>query len=139
MNRLAEAVRHDSLRAELQRLNSEHPGLSYFDARDRVTKLMNQYGKSDKLRQNTLVQKIVADQDAQSILKQQSQQIAEKQKQIESQVAALSDRNVPLMVVVPAGVGHVIPVDIYGGIVLIGQRTLRQQPLLPRLGPRERI
>ena len=56
-------------------------------------KLMSQYGKSDKLRQNTLVQETAADQDVQSILKQQSQQIAAQQKQIESLVAALSGRN----------------------------------------------
>ena len=93
-NRLAEAVRDDSTRTELRRLNSEHPELSYFDARDRVMKLMSQYGKSDKLRQNTLVQETAADQDVQSILKQQSQQIAAQQKQIESLVAALSGRNV---------------------------------------------
>ena len=55
---------------------------------------MSQYGKSDKLRQNTLVQETAADQDVQSILKQQSQQIAAQQKQIESLVAALSGRNV---------------------------------------------
>ena len=94
-NRLAEAVRDDNTRTELRRLNSEHPELSYFDARDRVMKLMSQYGKSDKTRQTTLVQEAAADQDVQSILKQQSQQIAAQQKQIESLVAALSDRNVP--------------------------------------------
>ncbi|KAL9967436.1 hypothetical protein ACROYT_G025658 [Oculina patagonica] len=38
--------------------------------------------------------KTAADQDVQSILKQQSQQIAAQQKQIESLVAALSSRNV---------------------------------------------
>ena len=55
-NRLAEAVHDDSTRIELRLLNSEHPELSYFDARDRVMKLMSQYGKSNKLRQNTVVQ-----------------------------------------------------------------------------------
>ena len=94
-NRLAEAVRDDNTRTELRRLNSEHPELSYFDARDRVMKLMSQYGKSDKTGQTTLVQEAAADQDVQSILKQQSQQIAAQQKQIESLVAALSGRNVP--------------------------------------------
>ena len=43
----------------------------------------------------TLVQEAAADQDVQSILKQQSQQIAAQQKQIKSLVAALSGRNVP--------------------------------------------
>lgn len=95
-NRLAEAVRDDSTRTELRHLNSEHPGLSYFDARDRVMKLMSQYGKSEKLRQNTLVQETAADQEVQSILKQQSQQIAAQQKQIKSLVATLSGRNVLL-------------------------------------------
>ena len=57
-------------------------------------KLMSQYGKSDRLRQNTLVRESAADQDVQSILKQQSQQIGAQQKQIESLVAALSGRNV---------------------------------------------
>ena len=52
--------------------------------------LMSQYGQSDKLRQNTLVQETAADQDVQSILKQQSQKIAAQQKQI----ASLSGRNV---------------------------------------------
>lgn len=94
-NRLAEAVRDDSARTELRRLNTEHPELSYFDARDRVMKLMSTYGKPEKSRQTTLVQEAAADQDVHSILKQQSQQIATQQKQIESLVAALSVKNVP--------------------------------------------
>ena len=44
-----------------------------------------------------------------------------------------------LMVVGPAGVGHVIPLGTYGEIVLTEPRILRQQPLLPRVRPRERI
>ena len=92
--RVAEAVHDDNTRMELRLLNSEHPELSYFDARDRVMKLMSQYGKSNKLRQNTVVQQAAADQDVQSFLKQQSQQIAAQQKQIEFPVAALSARNV---------------------------------------------
>ena len=87
----------DSTRTERRRLNSEHPELSYFD---RVMKLMSQYGKSNKLRQNTVVQEAAADQDVQRILKQQSQQIAAQQKQIESPVAALSAR-----IVLPRGGG----------------------------------
>lgn len=93
-NRLAEAVREESLRTELRRLNSEHPELSYFDARDRVMKLMSNQGKHDKPRQNTVVQETAAEQDVHSILKQQSQQIAAQQKQIESLVSALSSKNV---------------------------------------------
>ena len=65
-NRLAEAVHDDSTRIELRLLNSEHPELSYFDARDCVMKLMSQYGKSNKLRQNTVVQQAAADQDVRS-------------------------------------------------------------------------
>lgn len=138
-NRLAEAVRDDSTRIELRHLNPEHPELSYFDARDRVMKLMSQYGKSDKLRQNTLVQETAADQEVQSILKQQSQQIAAQRKQIKSLVVTLSGRNVLPHGGGPRRCSHVIPVGTYGGIVLTGPRILRQQPLLPRVGPRERI
>ena len=93
-NRLAEAVREEGLRTELRRLNSEHPKLSYFDARDRVMKLMSNQGKHDKPRQNTVVQENAVEQDVHSILKQQSQQIAAQQKQIESLVSALSSKNV---------------------------------------------
>ena len=40
-SRLGEAV-GKSLRTELRRLKSEHPELSYFDVRDRVTKLTSE-------------------------------------------------------------------------------------------------
>ena len=90
-SRLAEAVREESLRTELRRLNSEHPELTYFDVRDRVMKLMSK----PPVKQSTLVQETAAaGQDIHSILRQQSQQIATQQKQIESLVSALSSRDV---------------------------------------------
>lgn len=89
-NRLAEAVREENLRTELRRLNSEHAELSYFDARDRVMKLMSHQGKPEKLRQNIVVQETAVDQDIRTVLKQQSQQIAAQQKQIESLITTLS-------------------------------------------------
>ena len=90
-SRLAEAVREESLRTELRRLNSEHPELTYFDVRDRVMKLMSK----PPVKQSTLVQETAAaGQDIHSILRQQSQQIAAQQKQIESLVSALSSRDV---------------------------------------------
>jgi len=138
-NRLAEAVRDDSTQTELRRLNSEHLELSYFDARDRVMKLMSQYGKPNKLRQDTMVQETVADQDVQSILRQQTQQIAAQQKQIESLVATLSGRNFPPRGRGPRRCWACDSWGTYGGIVVTSPRILTQQPLLPRVRPRERI
>ena len=89
-SRLAEAVREESLRTGLQRLNSEQPELTYFDVRDRVMKLMSK----PPVKQSTLVQETAAaGQDIHSILRQQSQQIAVQQKQIESLVSALSSKD----------------------------------------------
>ena len=50
-SRLAEAVRKENLRTELQRLNSEHTELTYFDVRDRVMTLMSK----PPVKQSTLV------------------------------------------------------------------------------------
>ena len=75
----------------MRRLNSEHPELSYFDVRDRVMKLTSK----PRLKQSTLIQETTAaGQDIHSILRLQSQQILAQQKQIESLVSALSNRDV---------------------------------------------
>ena len=45
-NRLAESVKDESLRTELRRLNTEHPEMSFFDARDRKKQLCDDSLKS---------------------------------------------------------------------------------------------
>ena len=63
---LAEAVRDENLRTELQHLNSEHLELTYFDVCDRVMKLMSK----PPMKQSTLVQETAAaGQDIHSILR----------------------------------------------------------------------
>ncbi|XP_077863353.1 uncharacterized protein LOC144346467 [Saccoglossus kowalevskii] len=61
-SRLAEAVRDDSLRMELRRLNADQPELSFFDARDQVIKLMGQRGKSLKAKREAAVREVLSDQ-----------------------------------------------------------------------------
>ena len=57
----------EGLSTEFGRLNSEHPELPYFDARDRVMKLMSK----PSIKQNILVQENAAAQDIHSVLKKQ--------------------------------------------------------------------
>ena len=71
-NQLAEAVHDESLRTELRRLNTEHPELSFFDARDRVMKLT----RSDGPAKEDVVREVAADKDLKQIVQQQAAQIA---------------------------------------------------------------
>lgn len=92
-NRLAEAVIDDSLRTELRRLNTEHPELSYFDARDRVMKLTSSQPKPSA--KEAVVSEVSAGKDLQQVVQQQASQIAAQQKQIESLIAAMSQQSGP--------------------------------------------
>ncbi|XP_020917147.1 uncharacterized protein LOC110254483 [Exaiptasia diaphana] len=85
-NRLAEAVNDESLRTELRRLNTEHPELPFFDARDRVMKLI----KHDRLVKEAVVREASAEKELKQIVQQQAAQIATQQSQIESLIAAMS-------------------------------------------------
>ena len=91
-NRLAEAVLEDNIRTELRRLNTEHPELPFFDARDRVMQLMSQHSKPPKVSRDIVVQEVKADQEIREMLKHQSLQMAAQQKQIESLMQVLSHR-----------------------------------------------
>ena len=86
-NRLAEAVIDDSLRTELRRLNTEHPDLSYFDARDRVMKLTSGHLKPPS--KEAVVREVAVGKGLQQVVQQQASQIAAQQKQIESLIAAM--------------------------------------------------
>lgn len=96
-NRLAEAVREENVRTELRRLNAEHPELSFFDARDRVMKLMRgqESFKGPQDKKEVVVSEVSADNDLRKLLKEQSQQLAAQQKQIESLLAALNAKTAP--------------------------------------------
>ncbi|KAK3737241.1 hypothetical protein QZH41_010870 [Actinostola sp. cb2023] len=95
--RLAEAVCEDNIRTEMRRLNSEHPELPFFDARDRVMKLMRSQDnfKTSKVKQEVVINEVSADQDIRNVLKQQGQQLIAQQKQIESLLTALNTRSTP--------------------------------------------
>ena len=84
-NRLAEAVLEENLRTEIRRLNSDQPELSFFDARDRVIKLMRNHDNSNQPKaKQVIVNEVSTDHDIQKLVKEQSQQIAAQQKQIGS-------------------------------------------------------
>jgi len=96
-NRLAEAVNDNTVRTELRRLNSDHPELSFYDARDRVLKLMRSqdHPQPPKDKQQVTLNEVSANYDLHRMLKEQVQQIATQQKQIESLLASLTTKSTP--------------------------------------------
>lgn len=96
-NRLAEAVNDHTVRTELRRLNSDQSELSFFDARDRVLKLMRSQDnpKTPKEKQQATLNEVSVNNDLHRMLKEQGQQIATQQKQIESLLTALNTKSTP--------------------------------------------
>ena len=81
--RLAEAVRDESLRRELRRLNIESPLLSFFDVRDRAIEWLGQTGS----RKSTVVQEVSSKCESGGdaileLLKKQTEQLKQQQQQI---------------------------------------------------------
>ena len=88
-SRLAEAVRDDGMKMELRRLASDRPDLSFFDTRDHVLELIGRRDK--KARRDVTMQEVnAAGNGTQDSLKQQADQIAAQQRQIQSLLTLLS-------------------------------------------------
>lgn len=83
-NRLAEAVRDESVRMELRRLNRDHPEYTFFEARDYIVSLMGHSDKTVKPKSDTSIHEISVDNEMKIIMKQLSDQLASQQKQIDS-------------------------------------------------------
>lgn len=89
-NRLAESVLDDSLRTELRRLNAEHPELPFFDARDRVMRLMKLTSSQQRPpAKEATVREVASGRSLDQIVQQQAAQIAAQQQQIESLISAM--------------------------------------------------
>ena len=89
-SRIAEAVSNDGMRMELRRLASDHPDLSFFDTRDHVLELMGRREKIKARRDVTMQEVNAAGNGMQDALKQQAEQIAAPQKQIQSLLTLVS-------------------------------------------------
>lgn len=83
--RLAEAVRDESLKRELRRLNLEMPSLSFFDLRDRAIAWMGNGPQKAHLREIPVVRETVTSEDkVLNLLQQKGKRLDDQQTQIES-------------------------------------------------------
>ena len=82
--RLAEAVRDESLRTELRRLNMESPDLGYFDLRDRTMQWLGNAARPQRNRHDVTQYelKAVDNTDLQTLIRQQADQLQQLQQQL---------------------------------------------------------
>lgn len=85
--RLAEAVTDEGLRRELRRLNVESPSLSYFQLRDRAIEWLGTLKRPNSSRRETTVNEVSFESNVLDLLRQQGEQIAAQQKQLDSLLA----------------------------------------------------
>ena len=88
-NRFAEAVRDESLKRELRRLNLDKPGLTFFELRDRALQWL---GPSLKEPKEATIKTISTDQGVLELLKKQAEQMERQQKQLDQLQSLLFSR-----------------------------------------------
>ena len=85
--RLAEAVRDESLKRELRRLNLDAPGLDFFEMRDRAIQWLGI--PNPNAAKPTVVQEVNATSEVLQLLKQQTEQLTKQQSQIDMLVSQM--------------------------------------------------
>lgn len=83
-SRFPEAVREESVAMELRRLITDHPELTFFEARDQVIALMGHRSKLVKPKSDASLHQVTVNDELKDIVKQLGVQIANQQKQIDS-------------------------------------------------------
>ena len=82
------------MKMELRRMANDCPQMSFFDIRDHVLALMR-HREETKVPHEVTVQGVCADSGMQDAIRQQAEQIATQQKQVESLLALLSKSEQP--------------------------------------------
>ena len=91
-DRLAEAVREETVQMELRRLIADKPSMSFFDTRDHLIRILGKekLGKSKK--ETVVLREATAEADLGHQIRKQEEQIAKQQTQIRSLLSFLENK-----------------------------------------------